>query len=122
FNEAMVTYEEYDQVIRGQDQVAFDEFMTPIDRQGVTVTPLIEEGPNVVHAIVRMARQHGADLIVMATRVRSRSAAILLGRVTEDIIVETQVPLLAVKHYGARLGLMNALLGREFWHQGDLHT
>jgi MFS superfamily sulfate permease-like transporter/nucleotide-binding universal stress UspA family protein len=122
FNEVTVTYEEYDQLIRGQEREAFDRFKLLIDPQGVPITPLFEERANVAHAITRVAERHGADLIVMATRGRSRSAAILLGSATEDMILETPVPLLAVKHYGARLGVVRALLEREFWHQGDLHT
>src|SRR5262245_4927011 len=122
FNEAMVTYEEYDQVIRGRERQAFDQFIAPIDHAGVPITPLFEEGANVAHAIKRVAEQHAADLIVMATRGRSRSAAILLGSVTEEMILETPIPLLAVKHFGARLGVVGALLGRRFWQQGELHT
>ena len=58
-----------------------------------------------------MVEQHEVDLIVMATRGRSRSAAILLGSVTEEMILATGVPLLAVKHFGARLGVLQAALG-----------
>jgi nucleotide-binding universal stress UspA family protein len=122
FNEAVITYEEYDQVIRGQEEQAYRQFIAPINCQGVTVTPLIEEGANVAHVIGRVAEQRGVDLIVMATRGRSRSAAILLGSVTEEMIIETRVPLLAVKHFGARLGVLQALLDRRFWHQGSVHT
>ncbi|HKB01122.1 MAG TPA: SulP family inorganic anion transporter [Gemmataceae bacterium] len=122
FNEATVTYEEYDQVIRGQEREAFERFVAPIDLQGVQVTPLFEEGANVAHAITRVGERHGADLIVMSTRGRSRSAAVLLGSVTEEMIVKTPVPLLAVKHFGTRMGVLQALLGKKFWHQGELHT
>jgi sulfate permease, SulP family len=117
FNEATATYEEYDQVIRGKEQEAFEQFIAPIDRQGVRISPLFEEGVNVANAVKRVAERHAADLIVMATRGRSRSAAILLGSVTEELILETPVPLLAVKHFGARLGVVQALLGRRFWHK-----
>ena len=48
----------------------------------------------------------------MGTRGRSRSAAILLGSVTEETIIETGLPLLAVKHFGARMGVLQALLDR----------
>ena len=78
------------------------------------MTPVFEEAANVAHAINRVAAQRGCDLVVMATRGRSRSAAILLGSVTEETIVETRVPLLVVKHYGAQLGLLQALLDKGF--------
>jgi nucleotide-binding universal stress UspA family protein len=122
FNEATVTFEGYDQVIRGEESEEFNRFVAPIDRQGVTVTPIFEESANVAHAIGRAAEKHKADLIVMGTRGRSRSAAILLGSVTEEMIEETRLPLLAVKHFGARMSVLQALLDRRFWQQGELHT
>jgi sulfate permease, SulP family len=64
--------------------------------------------------INRVAAQRGCDLVVMASRGRSRSAAILLGSVTEATIVETRVPLLVVKHFGAQLGMLQALLEKGF--------
>jgi nucleotide-binding universal stress UspA family protein len=112
FNDAAATYEGYDQVLRGQEAEAFRAFIAPIDTQGVTVTPLFEEGANVAHVINRVAEAQGCDLVVMATRGRSRSAAVLLGSVTEETIVETRVPLLVVKHYGAQLGLIRALFDK----------
>jgi nucleotide-binding universal stress UspA family protein len=114
FNAARATYEEYDQVIRGQEGEAYRRFVAPIDGHGVRVTPLFEEGANVAHVIHRVAAQRGCDLVVMASRGRSRSAAILLGSVAEEAIVETRVPLLVVKHYGAQLGLLQALLDKGF--------
>jgi nucleotide-binding universal stress UspA family protein len=117
FNEARVTYEEYDQVIRGQERELFDRFLAPINCHGVSVQPLFEEGADVAHVINRVAEREKADLIVMATRGRSRSAAILLGSVTEETIAATQVPLLVVKHFGARIGVVQALLDRSFRRQ-----
>ena len=122
FNEATVTYEGYDRVLRGEEAEAFRAFIAPIDCQGVGVTPIFEESANVAHAIERVAEKHGVDLVVMGTRGRSRSAAILLGSVTEEMIASAKLPLLAVKHFGARLGVVQALLDRRFWHQGEMHT
>ncbi len=122
FNEAVATYEGYDQVLRGEEAQAYRQFIAPINCQGVQVTPLFEEGVNVAHVIGRVADRHGVDLIVLATRGRSRSAAILLGSVTEEMIIETGVPLLAVKHFGARLGVLQALLDRRFRQRGGLRT
>ena len=122
FNEAVTTYEEYDQVLRGQEAEAYEKFVAPIDCQGVRVTPLFEEGANVAHVIGRVAEREAADLIVMATRGRSRSAAILLGSVTEETIIETRVPLLAVKHFGAADGRAAGAAGPRFLCANGLHT
>ena len=122
FNEAVATYEGYDEVMRGQEQQTYRQFIAPINCQGVKVKPLFEEGVNVAQVIGRVVEQHHVDLIVMATRGRSRSAAILLGSVTEETVLATRVPLLAVKHFGARLGVLQALLDRRFRQGGNLHT
>jgi nucleotide-binding universal stress UspA family protein len=122
FNRAVTTYEGYDQVLRGQEEQAWQQFIAAIDCQGVAVTPLFEESANPAHAILRVADREGADLIVMSTRGRSRSAAILLGSVTEETIIESRLPLLAVKHFGARMGVLEALLDRRFLRAPGLHT
>lgn len=122
FNKAVITYEEYDQILRGEEAQAYGQFMAPINCRGVKVKPLFEEGIDVAQIILRVAERERADLIVMATRGRSRSAAILLGSVTEETIIETRVPLLAVKHFGARLGVLQALLDRRFRDRGEVHT
>jgi nucleotide-binding universal stress UspA family protein len=118
FNEATVTYEGYDQVLRGREREAFEQFVAPIDTRGVRVTPVFEEGANVAHVINRVAEARGCDLVVMATRGRSRSAAILLGSVTEETIRETRVPLLVVKHFGAQMGFLEALWDKGFLEKG----
>ena len=122
FNEAVTTYDGYDEVLRGREQEAYQEFIAPIDRQNVRLTPLFEEGVNVGHVIGRVAKEREVDLIVMATRGRSRSAAILLGSVTEEMIREASVPMLVVKHLGARMGVLQALLDRRFREKGDFHA
>jgi len=55
----------------------------------------------------------------MATRGRSRSATILLGSVTEGVIIEARTPVLVVKHFGNRLGVLQVLMDRRFRQGGD---
>jgi nucleotide-binding universal stress UspA family protein len=121
FNEAVATYEGYDQVIRGQEAAEFQKFIAGIDTKAVRISPVFEEGANVAHVIHQVAADRWCDLVVMATRGRSRSASILLGSVTEQAIREAHVPLLVVKHYGAQMGLLRALLEKTR-RTGDDHT
>lgn len=122
FNEAVITFEGYDQVLRGEEEAAYQKFLRTVDTQGVNVRFLLEEGANVAHVIGRTAEREGADLLVMATRGRSRSAAILLGSVTEEMLQETRMPLLVVKHFGARIEVLEALLNRLLRPRSSLHT
>jgi hypothetical protein len=43
FNEAAVTFEEYDQILRGRESEAFQSFVAPIETHGVKVAPLFQE-------------------------------------------------------------------------------
>lgn len=122
FNEAVATYEEYEEVLRGEERAAYDQFIAPLDSRGVALTPMFEEAANAAHAIERVAQREAADLIIMGTRGRSRSASILLGSVTEQTLIETRLPLLAVKHFGARMSVLEALLDRGFLYRSGLHT
>jgi nucleotide-binding universal stress UspA family protein len=114
FNEALVTYADYAEVTRREEEEEYQRFLALLDCRGVWVTPLFEEGASVARAIHRAAQKHAAELIVMATRGRSRLAALLLGSNTDEAIRDAHVPVLAVKHFGARLGLLQALRDRRF--------
>lgn len=121
FNDAAATYDDYDAVLKGREREAWDAFAAPLDLSGVKVVPLMEEGAVVAHVIERTAEAQHADLIVMSTRGRTRSAAILLGSVTEQVLSETRIPTLVVKHFGARMGLLQVLLDRRFRERPGPH-
>jgi len=112
FNEASTSYDEYEDAIAERHDLEFRLFVAPIDLHGVHLKPLFAEGSIVAHTVLRIADELDCDLIVMGTRGRSRSAAVLLGSETEHAIRETRVPILAVKHFGSRLRFLQALLDR----------
>jgi nucleotide-binding universal stress UspA family protein len=61
-------------------------------------------------AIREAVDAQGADLVVMGARGRTDSAAVLLGSVTERVLLDTEVPLVAVKRKGANLTFLQAFL------------
>jgi SulP family sulfate permease len=119
FNSALVTFEEYQEIEMAEEQEAFHLFVAPVDLHGVDVVPVYEESANVAAAIDRIADRKNCDLIVMGTRGRSTAAAVLLGSETEQIIIGSRRPVLAVKHFGARLRLLQVLLQERFRSGGD---
>lgn len=119
FNKATVTFDEYDEIIAEEKGQAFCLFVAPIDLHGVHAKPLFVEGVNVADTINRVAAEQKADLIIMGTRGRSRSAAVLLGSETEQTIIDTKIPILAVKHFGARRKLVEVLLDKRLRQRGD---
>ncbi|MGE0393367.1 MAG: universal stress protein [Vicinamibacterales bacterium] len=69
------------------------------------------QGTDIAQTILAQAQAAGADAVAISTRGRSRSAAILLGSVTEKVIERATLPVLVWKH-GGNLGLTSILLGR----------
>jgi nucleotide-binding universal stress UspA family protein len=119
--EAVITYEEASPIVRGQEQEAYEKFAARLDLHGAKVRPAFVESAEIADAIHETAKDLGVDLKVMSTRGRSRSAAILLGNVTEGVIVEARTPLLVVKHFGAKLNLLETLLDRAFRRDDSPH-
>jgi sulfate permease, SulP family len=109
FNNATVSFDEFEEVMVEDAAEAFSLFVAPINLHGVHARPALVESARVAPAILRFAAEAGTGLIVMGTRGRSASAAVLLGSETEQVLIGTQVPILAVKHFGARLRLLRAL-------------
>jgi nucleotide-binding universal stress UspA family protein len=119
FEDVVAFSEEVEDDFRSNLDTAFLRFIAPLDLGGIDVMPSIEESSQVVSTILRVASQEESDLIVMSTRGRSRSAAVLLGSVTEETVIQSRRPVLAVKHFGARMGLLKVLISPEVRHGNE---
>ena len=115
FDPSSIRYDEHVDEILGQEESAFETFLAGVDTQGVRVEPIFQESTHPAEAILRLAENCGSDLIVMSTRGRSHAASVLLGSVTSQTMSATKIPLLAVKHYGSKLTLLEALLNHRIW-------
>ena len=103
-----------DQIVAEDGRRAFEQFLAPLDLHDVEIRQRLEQSGSVSSAILRVAGDEGGDLLVMGTRGRSASAAVLLGSESEQTIVETNLPVLVTKHRGERIGLLQVLLDRDF--------
>ena len=119
---SIIRYDEHDEEICNNKQAAFAKFIAPIDRHGVEMEPFFMEGNNVARTILHAAERYASDLLVMSTRGRSRAASILLGSVTSQVMTESPIAVLAVKHFGAMMNLFQALKESQFWSQRDPKT
>ena len=119
FNDVLVSFDEFDELLAEDRDRAFGLFIAPIDLHDVWVKPIFVDSARVAEAIVRAAAEQTCDLIVMGTRGRSPSAAVLLGSETEQCIMTTGTPLLAVNHFGARLSLLGALRDERLRRRGE---
>lgn len=110
----------YDETVENdlqQLQDTFQQFIAPIDLHEIRVTPLFEEDRDVTKTILRIAGEQLVDTIVMNTRGRSPAASILLGSETSQVLTDSPVPVLALKHRGAFLNLFQALTDHKTWSQ-----
>jgi nucleotide-binding universal stress UspA family protein len=119
FNHAVVSFDEMEEIAAEDRDRAFGLFIAPINLHGIWLKPLFVDSPNVAQTIIRIAVEQACDLIVMGTRGRSPSAAVLLGSETEHCLMATPVPLLAVKHFGAHLSLLQALRDDRVRKRGE---
>jgi sulfate permease, SulP family len=113
-NEASLTVDEYQAADRAREREAFARFTAPLDTASVDVEPVLVEGASVAETVNRLTESEPLDLVVMGSRGQSRSASILLGSESEGVMMESKVPVLIAKQRGERIGLLQALLDRNF--------
>lgn len=115
FDPSTVRYQEHVDEVLECEQTALDAFVTQTNTEGIHWEAVLHESTKPAQAIIRVATDLQSDLIVMNTRGRSRAARILLGSVTADVLRSSHIPVLAVKHFGAHLSALEALLKQQFW-------
>lgn len=68
-----------------------------LTRTGATGAVVVTSGSRTDEAIVRVAEEHGVELIVMASHGRSGVARLTLGSVTESVLLHAPCSVLAVR-------------------------
>jgi MFS superfamily sulfate permease-like transporter/nucleotide-binding universal stress UspA family protein len=116
-DEAVVRYEEHQEIIRGQEEAKFAEFMSRINTGDIVVKPAFIEGINPAQAILNEVEAYHADLVVISTRGHSKAATVLLGSTTSQVMAEANIPVLVVKHFGKQLSLWESLRTSKFWER-----
>jgi nucleotide-binding universal stress UspA family protein len=64
---------------------------------GVATQEVIVESEDVWGRIIEVAKQHGCDLICMASHGRSGVAAVVLGSETHKVLIHSPIPVLVVR-------------------------
>lgn len=77
----------------------FTQFLKPVNAHGVDIHTRLVHSPQVAPAILNCARQTAADLIVLSTRGAGPGDSSPLGTVASQVLLESDVPVLAVRHY-----------------------
>ncbi|MGY6744962.1 MAG: universal stress protein [Cecembia sp.] len=72
---------------------------------------LLKEEGNEGRFIIKVAKENQADMILMGSRGRSASAAVLLGSIAEKLVnVNNEVPTLIFKKKGENMSFLDALM------------
>lgn len=106
-----MTFEEHKAALRTAAEQDCAHLLARVETGSVRISTLcrpdLQGQP--VPIILDTVRNESADLIVIGARGRSGAAGVLLGKVTEQLIQRSPVPLLAVKKKGECLGIVEAL-------------
>jgi nucleotide-binding universal stress UspA family protein len=94
--EASAASAELDRSIRGSARTALDELAERVRSAGLQVAAEVGNGPP-TEVITRLAKEHGASLVVMGTRGRSGLSHVLLGSVAERTLRTAPCPVLTVR-------------------------
>jgi nucleotide-binding universal stress UspA family protein len=82
---------------REQAKVILDAVAKEAATAGIATQELFVESEDVYGRIVEAAKQHGCDLICMASHGRRGVAAVVLGSETHKVLIHTQIPVLVVR-------------------------
>jgi nucleotide-binding universal stress UspA family protein len=88
---------EYEAATQQQAEAAFARVAALAQAQGVSLSTATDEGSDPAEHIVAVAKDCGADLIVMGSHGRSGVARVLLGSVAGKVLMLSQVPVMIVK-------------------------
>ncbi len=104
--------EEHQEIIEAAAQHECEKLLNRVDTRSVSVRCVCAPDPRGKPAsiILDAVAAEKADLVVIGARGRTGAAGVLLGKVTEQLILKSPVPLLAVKKKGECLGILQALL------------
>ncbi|MHC4440985.1 MAG: universal stress protein [Planctomycetota bacterium] len=106
------TLEEHMAMLQGHAQHECEKLLAAVDTGGAKVrtkcVPDMYAQP--VSIIMNEIENESADLLVMGARGRTKIAGVLLGKVPEELIRQSPIPVLAVKKKGECIGVLRALL------------
>lgn len=80
-----------------QGQLVADEAVCTAAKAGVQANALTVQSDLVAQAILEAAREHGCDLVVMASHGRKGLKGLLLGSETQHVLTHGNIPVLVLR-------------------------
>jgi len=104
------SYAQFSDIMEGNAKKQYEEILKNLNMNGVSSDLKLVLDGKPARAIEQYVKDAGSDLLIMGARGRANGAGLLLGSVTEKLIGNVNIPLLAVKKKGAGLDIVNAIL------------
>jgi nucleotide-binding universal stress UspA family protein len=104
------SYTEFSEIMKENAKADFKKFVARHNHPELECEMLLNDGKNPGNLILEFATQIDADLILLGSRGRTSSAAILLGSTAEKLIhANKMLPMLIFKKKGETMGFFDAL-------------
>lgn len=104
------TYEEFSEIMKENAKKDYDKFILKHEHPEIPCTFIRDEGEDAGEVLVAHAQKTGVDMILLGSRGRTKSAAILLGSVAEKVVASNnKLPMLIFKQKGETIGFFDAL-------------
>lgn len=91
----------------------FEEFLDKDYLKGIKITPMVKQF-KVFSEVSEVAKEHGADLIVMGSQGTSGFNEIFVGSNTEKVVRHSDIPVLVIKHKPATFNFDTIVFASNF--------
>lgn len=104
------TYEEFAEIMKENAKEDFKRFIQKHNHKELVCEFVLNDGEGQGKALLEEAEKLGADMILLGSRGKTKSAAILLGSVAEKLVLVNNVlPMLIFKKKNETMGFFEAL-------------
>ncbi len=102
--------EEFAEIMRANTVKSYNKFISKIDLKGIKTTAAYVLNKRTAVAIKKVIKKNNIDIVIVGARGLSHSAGVLLGSVTEELVLTTKIPLMAVKNKGEGIKFLEAFI------------
>jgi nucleotide-binding universal stress UspA family protein len=106
-----LSYEEFGEALQGCAEQEYRKLMETVDVGSARITPVFtgDTEDNPARHIAQEIVERDVDVVFIGSRGRTGPAGIILGHVTEALIMSSPAPVVAIKEKGENIGLLKAL-------------
>ncbi len=104
------SFEEFSQIMRENAKKDYKKFVSKHDHPELECELVLHDGEEIGHLLLEEAKKLDVDMILLGSRGRTKSAAVVLGSVAEKLVHANNIlPMLIFKKKGETVGFFEAL-------------